>query len=164
MHSLWAKLLAVGSLLIIVGAPGAAGAIGLPTPLASGGSSADPSVTQAVAQWVTNGGADNLKKLAADFTDLETAANSNDLGAISTSCGQLRTDVEGAQAYDPIPDAQAQHDWSLALAQYERGATDCVAGADEADESLITKASTEIVAGTNELDLVTARLGAISGT
>ncbi len=164
MHSRWAKFVAAGVMAIVIGMPGAAQAIGLPEPLATGGGPTDPALAMAVAQWASGGGGDRLTMLADDFTELETAAEANNLPGISTSCTRLRTDVKSAQAYDPIPDAQAQHDWSLALAQYERGATDCVAGADEANQNLMTKASTEIVAGTNELDLVTARLGEISGT
>jgi hypothetical protein len=124
----------------------------------------DPALALAVAQWVADGGEANLKTLAADFTDLESAANSNNLPSISTSCAQLQKDVEGAQSGDPIPDPEAQSAWSRALAQYERGATDCVAGADESNVDLITKASTEITSGSTDLDLVTTRLGEIAGS
>jgi len=123
----------------------------------------DPQLALAVAQWVTNGGATDLKSLGADFSALETAANTSDLAAISSSCAQLQSDVESAQSYDPIPDPEAQHNWSAALAEYARGATDCVAGADTSNDDLITRASTEIVTGSKDLDLVTARLEEIAG-
>jgi hypothetical protein len=136
--------------------------VSAPQAVASG-SPPDPALALAVAQWVTKGGEDNLKTLAGDFKDLEDAANNNDMSAISDSCAQLQTDVEAAQAYDPIPDPQAQHNWSAALADYAKGATDCVAGADSSNADLITKASTEITDGSTELNQVTTRLGEIAG-
>lgn len=123
----------------------------------------DPRLALAVAEWVTDGGDTKLTTLETDFNGLETAASSSDLPTISASCAQLRTDVEAAQSYDPIPDAEAQQDWSDALAEYALGATDCVAGANTANSGLITQASSEIVTGTDDLTLVTTRLNAIAG-
>lgn len=143
----------------VVSAPSPA----VPGPAATGGNPPDPDLALKVAQWVTNGGEDNLKALAVDFKDLEDAANTDDLPTISSSCAQLQTDVEAAQSYDAIPDPEAQHNWSAALADYERGATDCVAGADTSNADLITKASTEITDGSTALNLVTTRLGQIAG-
>jgi hypothetical protein len=143
----------------------ALGGFGMPAlgAVSGGGTPPDPALALAVAQWVTNGGEDELKALSADFKSLETAANSDDLPTISLSCSQLENDVENAQAYDPIPDPQAQHDWADALAQYARGATDCVDGANNSDVNLITQASTEITTGSNDLNLVTNRLNEIAG-
>jgi hypothetical protein len=147
-----------------VGTPAFAGPAVPPLGTATGGGSPpDPALALAVAQWVTNGGEDELKSLATDFKSLETAANSDDLPTISLSCSQLENDVENAQAYDPIPDPQAQHDWADALAQYARGATDCVDGANNSDVNLITQASTEITTGSKDLNLVTDRLNEIAG-
>jgi hypothetical protein len=123
----------------------------------------DPALAAAVATWVTNGGEADLDALGSDFTALEQAANASDLASMSAGCTQLQSDVEAAQQYDPIPDPQAQHDWSAALAEYARGATDCVAGADTSNVDLITKASQEITAGSTDLDRVTARLNVIAG-
>jgi hypothetical protein len=131
--------------------------------VAASGSPPNPALALAVAQWVTKGGENNLKTLASDFKNLENAANTENLNAISASCTQLRKDVQSAQAYDPIPDAQAQHNWSAALTDYENGATDCVAGADTQNSTLITKASTEITDGSDQLNLVTTRLSEIAG-
>jgi hypothetical protein len=156
--------LSVGVASLMVATFAAVGGTALPA-AAAGGNPPDPALVLAVAKWVTNGGATDLKALAADFQSLETAANAGDMPSISKSCTQLQADVENAQAYDPIPDPKAQHDWADALAQYARGATDCVAGAGSPSPSadLITKASTEITTGSDDLNKVTARLNQIAG-
>jgi hypothetical protein len=136
---------------------------GTPDAVATGGTPPDPALAVAVAKWVVNGGETELKALAGDFNNLVTAANSDDLPTISLSCSQLENDVASAQAYDPIPDPQAEHDWSDALEQYSRGATDCVDGANNSDANMITQASTEITNGSKDLDLVTKRLNEIAG-
>jgi hypothetical protein len=141
----------------------AGSAAGAAAPRVAASDPPDPALALAVAQWVTNGGEDDLKALAADFTALEDAANADDMSSISSSCEQLQTDVEAAQSYDPIPDQEAQHEWSTALADYARGATDCVAGAQTTNATLITKASTEITDGSTALSEVTTRLGEIAG-
>lgn len=123
----------------------------------------DPKLVAAVAKWVTNGGGDDLNALGSDFSALEKAANANDLAQMSLGCQQLQTDVEAAQAHAPIPDKKAEAAWSLALAKYARGATDCAAGADTSNVTLIRKASNEIIDGSNDLDKVTARLNEIAG-
>jgi hypothetical protein len=125
----------------------------------------NPALALAVAQWVTNGGETDLMTLAGDFDSLSTSADSGDMTAITGSCTRLQGDVETAQAYDPIPDPEAQHAWAAALTEYERGATDCVdgAGATMPNPDLITKASGEITAGSNDLNLVTSRLNQIAG-
>jgi hypothetical protein len=129
------------------------------------GTPPDPKLALAVAEWVANGGETDLTTLATDFKDLSTAADSEDMASIGDSCTQLQSDIESAQAYDPIPDPQAQQAWASALAEYARGATDCIAGATAStpDVNLITKASAEITTGSKDLDLVTTRLNAIAG-
>jgi hypothetical protein len=116
-----------------------------------------------VAAWVAKGGEKQLTTLGIDFGTLEKAANTADMTTMGASCGQLRKDVESAQAYAPIPDASAQSAWAAALAAYARGATDCVDGAGTANVDLITQAANEIMAGSGSLDKVTARLNEIAG-
>ncbi len=155
------------ALFVGVGAAGspalATSGVAVPAPAVTGGAPPDPALALKVAQWVTNGGEDSLKMLATDFKGLEDAASTNDLHSISTSCAALKKDVQAAQSYDAIPDAQAQHNWSAALADYEHGATDCVSGADSSNSDLITKASGEITDGSAQLNLVTTRLSEIAG-
>jgi hypothetical protein len=123
----------------------------------------DPALAEAVGAWVSNGGEADLRALGSDFKSLSTAANANDMGQMSASCARLQTDVEAAQQYDPIPDPRAQRDWTEALKQYARGATDCMAGADTVNPDLLTKASDEITAGSTSLNHVTTRLSQIAG-
>jgi hypothetical protein len=123
----------------------------------------DPDTAQAVAKWVLNGGEKDLKALGADFGELEKAATANDLTGMSTSCKHLQRDVHASQDYDPIPDQEAQASWSAALDQYEKGAKDCISGADNVDSDLLIKASQEIIDGSADLQMVTARLKEISG-
>jgi hypothetical protein len=120
--------------------------------------SPDPSTQKAVAQWVLAGGEKELKALGADFKELEKAANGNDLKGMSTSCQHLKRDVDASQAYDPIPDKEAQDHWAKALDAYEKGANDCIKGAETVNSDLLVKASKEIVAGSTDLEKVTARL------
>lgn len=136
-----------------------------PVPAVAGpsGGPPDPALAAAVAQWVVDGGESDLQALGSDFGDLETAAGSEDLQRMGASCDRLRGDVEAAQQHDPIPDAQAQQDWAAALALYDRGATDCVAGTGTTNTDLINQASDEITQGSDDLARVTDRLTRIAG-
>lgn len=133
-----------------------------PDPVATG-TPPDPQLAQAVAMWVSHGGSASLKALSGDFAALEKAAGAQNMSGIATSCQHLGVDVKAAQAYAPIPDPQAQTAWAAALAQYAAGASDCATGASTLNASLLTKASTEITNGSNDLDTVTARLSQIAG-
>jgi hypothetical protein len=123
----------------------------------------DPRLAARVAAWVTGGGSDDLKALGRDFTELETAATANDLGKMSAGCDHLLADVTAAQQYDPIPDRAVEKDWADALGLYAQGAQDCSDGARQRDVGLIMRASDEIIAGSTDLDKVTARLKTIAG-
>lgn len=123
----------------------------------------DPAAAQAVARWVTGGGAADLKALGSDFTALEAAANAEDMPKMGAGCDALLVDVQAAQHHAPIPDAQAEKEWAAALNLYAQGAAHCSAGAKTQDFGLITQASDEIIKGSTNLDNVTARLKAISG-
>jgi hypothetical protein len=136
---------------------GALATAAMATPVAAA-PSPDPSTQTAVARWVLGGGEKELKALGSDFKELEKAANGNDLKGMSTSCQHLKRDVDASQAYDPIPDKEAQDHWAKALDAYEKGANDCIKGADTVDSALLIKASKEIVAGSTDLERVTARL------
>lgn len=125
--------------------------------------SPDPATKQAVAKWVAGGGQQALEALGKDFRELEKAANANDLNGMGTSCQHLKRDVDLSQAYDPIPDAQAQTDWAKALDAYEKGAGHCVQGAQKVDSGLLIQASKEITTGSEDLQKVSERLKELSG-
>jgi hypothetical protein len=126
-------------------------------------SAPDPALDARVATWVARGGEKQLAALGTDFGSLEKAAESADLNAMGSECRQLATDVKTAQAYAPIPDATAQHNWSAALAEYAVGAKDCATGAGSSSVDLISQAADKMISGSNYLDKVTERLTAIAG-
>lgn len=79
--------------------------------------------------------------------------------AMSTACSALRNDVEKAQAYDHIPLASVQQQWSEALARYARAATDCVAALNGSpDPALLNQSSTELDAAAKAMDAATLAL------
>jgi len=112
---------------------------------------------------VSGGGERQLKLLGRDFGALADASSAANLGRMGASCAQLKLDVDGAQAFAPIPDTRAQRYWAAALKAYARGAADCVTGAHSSSTTLIVRAANEIIAGSNSLDKVTARLSQIAG-
>lgn len=113
--------------------------------------------------WYTGGGQTDVSQFVSEAGDISTAASSQDLSALKTACTDLQTTVENAQAYKQIPDAQAQTPWAQALAQYARGASDCIAGIESGDDSVVTKSAGELTAGTSYLNQVTARIKSLGG-
>jgi ABC-type glycerol-3-phosphate transport system substrate-binding protein len=127
---------------------------------------ADPRV--AVAAWWDGGGQDRLSAMSKDATDIVAAGTAYDVTGISAACASLQTHVEAAQAYASVPDTMIQTDWSTALAQYARSATDCVAATrnrslDNLDGDLLTQSAREAEAGTTALGKCTDRLNALRG-
>ncbi|NUO58358.1 MAG: hypothetical protein HOV78_16945 [Hamadaea sp.] len=124
--------------------------------------SADPSgdaqLQQAISDWFTKGGDKRLTALQNDFEAIAKAATATDLPAVEASCTTLKTDVDAAQAYAPLPDARAQKAWAASLDLYEKAALDCVAGADQADAQLLLKSNDEMTQGSQELSKATARV------
>ncbi|MFI2367624.1 hypothetical protein [Streptomyces sp. NPDC018833] len=51
------------------------------------------------------------------------------IGIIGPACQELLNNLAAAEAYDPIPDEDAQSSWSTALATLRNGASECTAGA-----------------------------------
>lgn len=113
--------------------------------------------------WYTGGGQTDVSQFVSEAGDISTAASSQDLSTLKTACTDLQTTVENAQAYKQIPDAQAQTPWAQALAQYARGASDCIAGIESGDDSVVTKSAGELTAGTSYLNQVTARIKSLDG-
>jgi hypothetical protein len=108
--------------------------------------------------WWSGGGQDHASAISKDYTDMETAATATDITGLGTACASLQSDVEAAQAYGGIPDTVAQADWSTALAQSARSATDCVAGTRTFDAGLITQSAQELSASTAAVRKVTERI------
>ncbi|MFC4133968.1 hypothetical protein ACFOZ4_25435 [Hamadaea flava] len=122
------------------------------------GPSGDPQKQQAIADWFTHGGDKRLTALQNDFEAIAKAATATDLPAVKAGCSTLKSDVDAAQAYAPLPDAQAQKFWAASLDLYEKAALDCVAGAEKADSRLLLKSNDEMTQGSRELSRATARV------
>ncbi|NUR24778.1 MAG: hypothetical protein HOV83_02825 [Catenulispora sp.] len=119
---------------------------------------ANPELAQAIADWYAQGGSKHLNALGKDFSAVAKAATATDIPGVSKACTSLGDDVEKAQKYRAMPDAEAQKHWSAALALYAKGADDCVDGADHVDAAKMNKSNTEITQGSKELNLTTERV------
>jgi hypothetical protein len=98
--------------------------------------------------------------MTTDFSNISSASAVADSPTVNVACTSLRTHVENAQAYGAVPDAEARTDWSTALAQAARAATDCIAGTGTLNASLITQSGQEMKATTAAIDAMTTRLKA----
>jgi hypothetical protein len=113
--------------------------------------------------WADGGGLADIDALSAAFTAVhESGANGTDLAATQTACGQLRDAVTAAQVYDPIPNVAAQQHWSAALDEFGKAWVDCLVGIQSLDASQITLSSTEMTAGTDELNQTNTILQTLS--
>ncbi len=87
--------------------------------------------------------------------DIGTAGKSQDPTQLSAACSTLDADVTSAEALPAIPDpATAQH-FSAALVDYGNGASDCTAGNDQMDPSLLQRAISEFDQGGTEISAAT---------
>lgn len=148
-----------GPMPLIVGRPGISAPTPTPTPTPTATHApADPKLVAAIADWFTKGGDKRVTALQKDFEAIATAAGATDVAAVKAGCTTLKTDVDKAQAYAPLPDAAAQKSWAAALDLYEKAAVDCVAGADKQDATLLLKANDEMIKGSEELTKATQRI------
>lgn len=119
-----------------------------------------PTQVQAIGAWYRGGGRQILGDLAQDFQNAGTATSTESLRA---ACTGLRGHVEAAQAYAPIPDAEAHRHFATALERFAVGAGDCLAGINGASPQLIDKAGDELAAGTRSLGESTQRIASLAG-
>lgn len=110
-------------------------------------------VAVAIVAWVNGGGQDRVDAISSDFSNIATGIAAADSPAVNAACVSLRSHVEKAQAYAPVPS-----DWSAALAQAARSATDCIAGTDTLNASLISRSGHELKATTAAIVAMTTRL------
>jgi hypothetical protein len=111
-----------------------------------------------VSDWSTGGGLDRASAISNDYTDMETAATATDIPGLGTACASLQSDVEAAQAYRGIPVTVAQADWSTALAQSARAATDCIASTRNLDVGLLNQSAQKLNASTAAFRKATERI------
>lgn len=117
----------------------------------------------AIAAWFNSGGETRITAISADSKSAAGSSNGLDVAALRSACTTLQHDVESAQAYAPIPDAQMQSAWASALAQYARAAGDCIAGIDSMDATVIGRAGSELTAASGFMDQATARAQELGG-
>jgi len=152
------NLLATAALAAGISLLGGASPTAVATPPAS---PSDAQLEAAIADWFTKGGDKRVLALQTDFEAIAKAAGSVDIPGVKTGCSTLKADVDKAQAYAPLPDAQAQKSWAASLDLYEKAALDCVTGADKVDADLLLKSNDEMLQGSQELGKATQRIEAI---
>jgi hypothetical protein len=86
-----------------------------------------------------------------------------DYPAERAACDSLRSDTEAFQAYQPSPDPEHASHIAAELAQFARGATDCIAGANTGSSELLSTSRGEIDAAFAERGQANARLKIING-
>lgn len=143
---------------VLCGAIGLTAAIAGPAVAAPAPSPHDDKLAAAIMEWFTDGGDTRITALQGDFESIAKAADNTDIPGVKTGCATLVVDVDKAQHYDPLPDAEAQLHWSAALNMYAKGAADCVKGAENVDGGLLQKANEEITQGSAELSKATERV------
>jgi hypothetical protein len=136
---------------------------------------ADPRAAVAVAPadlkvallaWLTGGGPDHVPAIIKDVQEMVAADAAPDIPGMNAACTSLQTDVEAAQAYNAsVPDTMLQSDWSSALAQEARAATDCTAATRNGnlDSDLLNQSNREFDAATATWSKYNARLNALVG-
>ena len=134
---------------------------GSTTPPAIGPDTAPTGQTQvqAIGSWYRGGGRQILGDLAQDFQNAGSATSAE---ALRMACVGLQGHVEAAQAYAPIPDAEAHRHFATALDRFALGANDCLAGISGTDTRLINKAGDELAAGTRSLGESTRRIASLA--
>ena len=123
-----------------------------------------PAAPRTIQEWSSDGGKTRMAEFSADIDELDTAASAEDSNGVHKACVALQSTVESAQAYQPMPDAQAQASWAAALAAYARAAADCIAGTDRLDATLINQSNDELGTGNTSLQQVAARINQITGS
>lgn len=122
-----------------------------------------PAAPRTIQEWSSGGGKTRMAEFSADIDELNTAASAEDSNGVHKACVALQSTVKSAQAYQPMPDAQAQASWAAALSAYARAAADCIAGTNQLDATLINQSNNELGTGNDSLQQVAARIGQING-
>jgi hypothetical protein len=102
--------------------------------------------------WVDAGGKAHVQAIVNDFAAM--SQDGQDLGALSAACTKLGTDVASAQAFMPIPNADAQTHWANALNYLTTASSKCV-------EVINTGSSSELAAVQLAFEQATAELQAL---
>ncbi len=148
--------------------------VAIPTPasrLTTQPPAAAPTVnpaTTAMMDWRDQGGMDLLQAISRDMDADAQAASGLNVPGVYAACTAIRKDVEAAQAYKPMPDAEAQQYWAAALAAYARGATNCIAATRgktirSLNADLLRQSTDDFTEASANLPKITARIDALTG-
>jgi hypothetical protein len=87
---------------------------------------------------------------------------SGNLTLMAEKCDDILVVVRKTQAYDALPDNQAQKQWADGLAKIAQGSIDCADGIHENDAGTINQAGGEITGGYGELQAAGKRINQLA--
>ena len=114
---------------------------------------------QQVTSWYEQGG--RAKITALTDSTRKTANSGNDPVMQSLGCLSVARDATAAQAYPPIPDAQAQASWSKALTQLQQGGYICSDGLQKKDTARASQGTATIQDGLTDLTTAVSRINVV---
>jgi hypothetical protein len=98
--------------------------------------------------------------LQTDLQVISTDAANGSVTAITAACQQLSADLGTIRRLPPIPDRLIERNWSKALRDFERGASDCVQGIVKDHPRLARRYGSLLRSGVKEVDMALASLRA----
>ena len=121
------------------------------------------SAPQAVTAWLDASGQaqiDNLRNVYAlytsDLSDYNAARTSDD-------CQSMNNYGSSDRMYPPIPDAQAEADWTAALELFDEGGQGCVASIERLDLTQTSTVASQLQQADDDLTQTIARITALTG-
>jgi hypothetical protein len=124
-----------------------------------------PSVSprQAVAEWLNGNGPAEIRSLKRDYEGFTSDLTLDSLFAVQEDCTLLNQEGRSDPEFAPIPDAQAEADWTAALALFDKGGNDCLDSLTRADIDEGSTAVTELQQADDDLTQTIARITALTG-
>jgi hypothetical protein len=114
-----------------------------------------------ISAWLDGAGYRDFKKLVGQLSLPGKAYKSGGMPAEARACATLANVISSAQQAPPVPDAQAERYYSLALTDWETGAVDCQAGASASNVTLLDESARHTRAGTAYFQKATRRIVAL---
>lgn len=95
-----------------------------------------------------------------DTTAISNAAQAEDFPAARAACLSLVADAHTLQADSPVPDATLNNLWQTALDDYSKSGTECMAGIDTNDPTMLKQAITDMGGAISAVDQLTGQIKA----
>jgi hypothetical protein len=115
--------------------------------------------------WWNAGGKGAMVALETAMGDISTAtttaAQSGSVTGVETACTNLSTAITNVEALGPAPYKPVAKWMSRALAHYQTGASECIAGSQAMNASMIEDAGTQFRYGTTDLTKATAAIASL---